>query len=226
MFPELDVFATLCAVYIATALWNSRRIALRVAMALLLVVALRPSWRYLKHAYVEFPRDPGVHDPVEYKTSRWLIQNGPDERTFVTGTIPFWYNAWFDGQQTDGGSQQGLLNFLLPTVQWYAASGDDPDIALYTLQATATDIVVVPGATSQEHYKDFVHPEIYATRFPLVRDDGEGNRYYRVPRRNTGIIRVIDRSRVKSVAAILPHYVKPQIQAYADAVEAPPPGGP
>jgi hypothetical protein len=82
----------------------------------------------------------------------------------------------------------------------------------------------VPGKDSQEPYKDIEDPKKYDGALPLLRDDGEGNRYYRVPRRATGIVRVVDRARMDAVPPIRVEGLTTQVQAYAEAVESGPAG--
>jgi hypothetical protein len=229
LVPEMDLFAILCAVQLAAIVWRWQpagwlKLAPRIALLVLLFFAFRPSWRYLKHAYYEFPEEKHWSERVEYKTETWLYEHFPDQRSFVTGTIRFWYDAWHDGQEADGAAQQGILNPLLPGAQWMIAHAVDPKLITSWLQALGVDILVVVGEKSQEPYKDFPHPKLYDDFLPLLRDDGEANRYYRVPRGATGIVRVVNRARVESVPAIQIAGVMTQVQAYADAVESGPSG--
>ncbi len=230
LIPEMDVFAILCAVQLAGIAWKwtpagSFRLVPRVALLVLLFFAYRPSWRYVKHAYHEFPEERDFAHRVEYKTETWLYEHFPEQRAFVTGTIRFWYNSWHDGQEADGAAQQGILNPLLPGAQWIVMHGNDPKVIQWWLQALGVDILVVPGKSSQEPYQDFADPALYE-QLPLLRDDGEGNRYYRVPRRATGIVRVVDRARMEAVPAIRIDGLTTQVRAYAEAVESGPSGDP
>jgi len=224
LIPEMDVFAVLCFVQLAGVVWRSRNLALRVALLVLLFFAFRPSWRYLKHAYHEFPKSSNWQERVEYKTETWLYTHFPDRRAFVTGTIRFWYDSWHDGQEADGASQQGILNPLLPGAQWIIMHGNDPKVITWWLEALGVDILVVPGKESQEPYRDIEDPKKYDGALPLLRDDGEGNRYYRVPRRATGIVRMVDRARMDAVPPIRVEGLTTQVQAYAEAVESGPAG--
>ncbi|HTB13857.1 MAG TPA: hypothetical protein VK752_19920 [Bryobacteraceae bacterium] len=223
LVPEMDVFAILCFVQLAGILWRWKPAA-RVALVVLLFFAYRPSRRYLKHAYHEFPKEPNWSERVEYKTETWLYEHFPNERTFVTGTIRFWFDAWHDEQEADGAAQQGILNPVLPGAQWLVMHGTDPMVIKWWLQALGVDILVVPGKDSQEPYKDIEDPKKYDAVLPLLRDDGEGNRYYRVPRGSTGIVRVVDRARLEAVPAIRVEGLTTQVQAYAEAVESGPAG--
>lgn len=230
LIPEFDVFAILCSVQAAAIVWHWRPgasrfgIAARVALLLVLFFAFRPSWRYLKHAYSEFPVEHDVKGRVEYKTETWLYEHFPEQRVFVTGTIRFWYNTWHLGQEADGAQQQSILNPLLPGAQWIITHGNDAQLIKWWLQALGVDILVVPGRESQEPYKDFADPKLYGAALPLLRDDGEGNRYYRVPRGAAGIVRIVDRARIEAVPTIRIDGLTTQVQAYAEAVESGPAG--
>jgi len=229
LIPEMDLFAILCCVQLAGILWRWgpegwMKVVPRVALLVLLFFALRPSWRYLKHAYHEFPKASNWSDRVEFKTETWLYQNFPDQRAFVPGTIRFWYDSWHDVQEADGASQQGILNPLLPGAQWIVMHGNDPKVIRWWLQALGVDILVVPGKDSQEPYKDIEDPKKYDAALPVLRDDGEGNRYYRVPRGSTGVVRIVDRARIEAVPRIHVEGLTTQVQAYAEAVESGPEG--
>jgi hypothetical protein len=229
LFPEWDVFAILCGVMLAIHLVNWRppdrfRLLPGVCLAVMLLPCIRPAQRYLRHAYTEFRADPHWQSSVGYRTSEWLRRNYPDQRVYVTGTIRFWYNAWEDGQQADGGSDQGILNALLPTPLFRI--NHDPQLpgVLHWLQALGVDIVVVPGPSSEEPYKEYSNRALFEQQFPLLYDDGMGNRFYRVPRRGPGIVRMVDRAKVLAAPSIPREYETAQLAAYADAIEAVPPG--
>jgi len=151
-----------------------------------------------------------------------LYEHFPDERVFVTGTIRLWLDNWHDVEEADGGAQQGMENPLLPGAQWLVMHSNDASVMRSWLQALGVDILVVPGRDSQEPYKDIEDPKKYDSFLPLLRDDGEGNRYYRVPRGAKGIARVVDQTRMNAVPQVRWEGLATQIQAYAAAVEAVP----
>ena len=202
-----------------------RPFVLRAGVALLVLACFIPSWNYLSHAYMEFRRDDEWQQRLEYKTPEWLWKSFPGQRVYLSGSLQFWGNAWRDVQQDGGGSRQGILNPMLPVALWRVANDLHPDLVLHWLQAMGVDIVVVPGPKSAEPYKDFHNGALYEAHFSLLRDDGEGNRYYRVPRRVPGIVRVVDRTKLWAAPPIPMDYEGEQVRAYAEAIEAEPPGG-
>jgi len=229
LLPEFDVFAVLCLVQVFEALWNWQPnirypLAPKAAAVVLLLLCLFPTLRYLRHPYAEFPRDRQWNERVEYKTAAWLQQHYPQQRVFVTGSIRLWHNVWSNVPQADGGSLQGILNPLVPTAQWRILGDNNPALARDWLQALGVDVLVVPGPHSQEPFKDLSNSAMFAG-WPLVRDDGEGNRYYSTGRRVPGIVRIVGRSRINSLAPIPRENEEPQVRAYVLAVESLPPGG-
>ncbi len=231
LLPELDLFAILCGVKIVRDIWmwhlaSPMHRALRPVSAVLLLLCFWPSWHYLSHIYVEFPRDRQFQQRIEYRTAAWLAENAPNQRVFLTGSISFWYNVWQDGQQADGGSMQGLLNPRFPAVRYRIEHDPDPDFLRHWLQAIGVDVLVLAGPHSQEPYLDFAQRmPFFDKHFPLLRDDGEGNHYYRIPRRATGIVRLVDRARMEALPPVPDEYEQASLAAYVDAVEASPAGG-
>ena len=225
LLPEWDLFAVLCGVLLAAQGWKMRPLVLRAGVALLVLACFIPSWNYLSHAYMEFRRDDEWQQRLEYKTPEWLWRHFPDQRIYASGSLQFWGDVWRDVQQDGGGSRQGILNPLLPVALWRVANDQHPDLVLHWLQTMGVDIVIVPGPKSAEPYKDFHNQALYDAHFALLRDDGEGNRYYRVPRRVPGIVRLVDRNRLRAAPAIPADYEDEQLRAYAAAIETEPPGG-
>ena len=229
LFPEWDLFAILCGVTLATCVSNWRlperfRWLPGTCLAVMLLPCFLPAAQYLQNAYVEFRADRGWQNRVEYRTQDWLRRNYPDQRVYVTGTIRLWYNAWGNGLQADGGSMQGILNPVIPTATYRIAHDPDGSLALHWLQALGVDIVVVPGPLSQEPFKEFISPALFDQQFPLLYDDGMGNRFYRVPRREQGIVRIVDRDKVLAAPPVPKEYEAAQLTAYVGAIEAVPPG--
>jgi len=230
LFPEWDLFAILCGTTLATSVlrWRlSKRFRWVPAICVLVMVSpcFSPAAWYLENAYVEFRPDRNWASRVEYRTPDWIRRNYPDQRVYATGSIRLWYDVWGDGLQADGGSAQGILNPLIPTATYRISHDPDGSLAMHWLQALGVDIVVVPGALSQEPYKEFTNAAVFDRQFPLLYDDGTGDRFYRVPRREPGIVRIVDRLKVLAAPPVPKDYETAQLAAYVGAIEAVPPGG-
>jgi hypothetical protein len=197
--PEMDLALILVGVEIMRLCW--KRPVLRVIAILLPLIAAYPVKEYLRHAYSPFP-SARLENQYEYLTAKWTHEHLNGERIFATGTVRFWFDAWFDNQQLDGGSTQGMLNQNLPGAEWQLVMGDRGDLAVQWLQATGTDSVIVPDRTSPEPYHDFGKPEKFRGAAPVLYDDQHGTVVYRIPRVHPGIGRLVDAGRLAEIGKI------------------------
>ncbi|MGA2712387.1 MAG: hypothetical protein ABSG41_04705 [Bryobacteraceae bacterium] len=219
LVPELDFVLILACVEALRFLWQHPN--LRVRLVLLVALAFSPSIRYLRHAWSPFPKAAPLENVYEYKTTQWVHEHLPAERVLPSGTVRFWFDAWADNAQPDGGSEQGMLNQILPAANWQILHGDRADLAILWLQALGTGAVVVPDKTSFEWYHDFQRPEKFRGVIPAVYDDGHGTVIYRIPRIYPAIVRVVDNSRLKQVGQIRGGDDSETLTQYVAAVEDP-----
>jgi len=194
LVPELELFMVLGVVEGLRALWNLRAgkiTALRIAIVLVMIAAFTSSYRYLARAHQAFPADLNWRRSTEFKTQEWLHRYFPGQRVLITGSHRFWHNVWRDGPQMGGASDQGILHEQIPGAWWQAISQSNMELTRLWLQALAVDVAVIPGKDSREAYHDIKAPELWDQTFPLLRDDGEGNRYYRIPRGVAGLVQIV-----------------------------------
>lgn len=219
LVPELDFCILLAAAMILAAL-SRRGLAGKAVVVLVVLAALYPVKGWLRNSWEHIPAPARPEERVEYKLTQWIHDNVPGQRVLATGSLRFWYNAWFDLPQTGGGSEQGTLN-LIPLGGYYAAVWPVPARdAIAWLQAVGTDAFVIHDKNSQEIYKDFREPHAYDNQIPVIYDDGQGNRIFQVPRRLRHIARVVTAKTVEAI--VLPPDgmpQMPQVFAYADALE-------
>jgi hypothetical protein len=219
--PEFDLVIILAAVELFRSIYGKSR-----GVALFLVfIAFLPSIRYLKHAWEIFPEDRNWQSSPEYQSARWVADNYPQDRVFATGSIRFWFNAWDSTSQIDGGSQQGILNPLLPAALYCLSHCTEPAHLSNWLKAFGVDLAVIPEKNSKETYHDVIAPEVWRKNFPLVHDDGKGNVFYRFDRRRRGVIRVVGAT-VAGLRPVTQDDFSVTLQPYADGISAQPPGGP
>ena len=200
LVPELDLVLILGCVEVLRALWN--RPLLRVAAGILVVIAFLPAVTYLRHAWSPFPESPPVEDVYQYKTTKWVHDNLSGRRVLPSGTVRFWFDAWFDNAQPDGGSMQGMLDQIIPLATWEIAQGDRADLATFWLRALGADAVIVPDKTSFETYHDYPKAEKFRGVLPPLYDDRHGTVIYGVPRLHPGIVRVVDSAAMNGVGKI------------------------
>lgn len=198
--PEMDLALILLFAYCIALCWRQRPI-LRVLSILLLCAACYPAEQYLSHRKSQLHRAESIQSRPEFQVTKWMADNLPGARAFATGSIRYWYNAWYDDEQLYGGSNQGLLHQLLPVANWQITQGGRADVAAAWLLALGVDAVVVSDQTSQEIYHDYSHPEKFRSAFPEVYNDHKGVAIYRTQRRFPGMARVVDRAALSAIGA-------------------------
>ncbi|MGD0365501.1 MAG: hypothetical protein ABSC93_31845 [Bryobacteraceae bacterium] len=205
---EFDLILVLALVELVRQLWDwsaQPGMRMRLSRALALILVLGGLWsarHYVKHAWEGYlyPLDPDYRQRVEYRMSDWVSGHLPQSRTFATGSVRFWWNAWHDTAQVGGGCDRGVLNQFLMPAMYQVTVGTDPETAVRWLTALGVDAVIVSDARSQEMYHDFQHPAKFAGVLPVLYDDGLGNVIYRVPRRYPSLARVVDTAALGAVA--------------------------
>lgn len=198
--PEMDMALILLFACCAVTCWKRPRV--RILIVVLLCAACYPAAQYLAHRRSQLKRVHSIQARPELQAAKWMADNLPAARALPTGSIRYWYNAWYDNEQSDGGSNQGLLNPLLPVAYWQITQGDRSDIAIAWLQALGVDAVIVSDKQSEEVYHDYLHPEKFQGALAEVYNDHKGVIIYRVPHRFPGIARVVDRAALAAIGPI------------------------
>jgi hypothetical protein len=156
---------------------------------------------------------------IEHRLTKWIQENLPGRRVFATGSLRFWYNAWYDGQMVGGGSEQGMLNQYTEAAMWVVI--EDPEVPhkLAWLKAFGADAVVVHGKQSEEKYHDFRKPELFQGAMEPIYDSGEGDIIYRVPRRYPALARVLETAKLDGLPKMpLPGNTQ-IVEQYVEALE-------
>jgi hypothetical protein len=194
--------------------WVTRSVAIALA-----AVALTTAPLFVCKAWRLYPRELDYTKRIEYRVTEWLAKNMPDARVFVSGSVRFWFNTWFNNAQVGGGSEQGLLNYVVIPAQWAILMSDNPVWTVEWLQAVGADAVVVHEKPSREMYKNFVHPRHLAGVLPVAWSSGEGDTIYKVPRKYPGLARVVERNRMAWIPMYKPENEWNTVNAYAAALE-------
>jgi hypothetical protein len=215
LIPELDlIILTSLALFFA---WIFHRGGWARAAAVVLAIAcLVPSAGYLRRAWKVLPPRARHEGRIEYQLTGWIHDHIPNVRALATGSVRFWYNAWYDLPQIGGGSEQGLLNgFAMDAYVSAVADDDPPQKAIVWMQATGTGAIIVHDKTSQEIYHDWARPMKYENLLDKYYDDGAGNRIYRVPLRYPEPARVVEAAAVRAIRVV----DGDNLSRYVDAVE-------
>ena len=224
MVPEFDLAIILLSVEMLRYLWTRYPSALvRGACAVLVLASFAPSYTYFLAPHASIRPYDNHRDRVEYKLSEWMWRNHPQSRAFVTGSVRFWYDAWFDLPHMGGGSEQGLINQRIFQGVWRVREERNVANALPLLQCFGVDYLVAHEAKSQEVYKDLENPRKYAELLTQVYDDGAGNLIYQVPRRYPSLARVVDTAQLARIPTPGADLAPAITAAYVEAMEKGPP---
>lgn len=221
---EFDLLVLLAGVELIRRCWNwsssPSRVRLARGLAALMVLCL--TWRaahYVRHAWELYPADPDYTTRVEYRMPDWISRHLPHSRTFATGSVRFWWNAWQDTAQVGGGCDRGVLNQILLHAMYQVTFGTNTEAAVRWLTALGVDAVIVHDARSQEMYHDFKHPDKFAGALPVLFDDRHGDVIYGVPRRYPSLARVVDASELQAMRPIEPVDNLAALRAYTTVIE-------
>ncbi len=216
LVPEMDLMLLLAWVEIVRRIWTRRGGGWIAIPALLVFAAATP---YLRNPWSPFGKSGPLKDQYAFQIADWAHRNIPGERTLTVGMARFWFDAWHDNAQLDGGSSQGMLNQIIPDALWQIEKEARPELAVLWMRAMGTGVVIVPDQKSRENYKDFVHPGKFQGVLPVLFDDGQGTVAYRVPRVRSGIGRVVDRAAINAAQPVRGGDDGERLGSYVNAVE-------
>ena len=219
LIPEMDMAIILVCADVLRRFWGRAPVAGRAAIVIAILAAFWPSAGFISHPWGFYPEAPDYQNRVEYRMSQWVAGHLPNARTFVGGSIRFWWNAWFDNAEVSGGSQQGLTNVNTLMAVWETNQGVNPDYSVEWLKAMGADAIIVTDSKSQDAYRDFQHPDKLAGVLPVLLDDHQGDVIYQVPRRYASLARILDRTRFSAFRPIVPATIYEQLRAYSDFIE-------
>ncbi len=198
--PELDLVLILAGVEIVRRMWLVPR--LRVVTAIAVAIAFVPGTIYLRNAWSPYRKLASVESGYPWKMAKWVHDNLPGQRSLPAGEVRFWFDAWADNAQMDGGSMQGMLNQIIPISTYQVMTGDKPELSVLWLQALGTDAIIVPGANSPDNYRaDYKFPYKFRGAIPLLYEKMD-TAVYRIPRIYPNIGRVVDRAAMASLKPI------------------------
>jgi hypothetical protein len=195
LIPELDLVIILGAALLLEWMWLRRGPWLKIVVAVVVIVAFATTRHYIRHGRQVIQTWPDYQSRVEYRVTDWLWKNMPDARVLPSGTVRFWFDAWHDLNEMSGGSEQGLLNAIVPNANAEIEVGSNPEPAFLWLKAMGVDAIYVAGPKSEEPYKDGLNHERFFT-LPVLFDDGKGNTIYNCQRRYAQRARVVETAKL------------------------------
>jgi hypothetical protein len=219
LLPELDMIYIMAAVIVLRWLWNRPGMATRAAVAVVIAGGFFTARGYVRHAWQAFPLAPDYQNRIEYQVSDWMWKNMPGARAFTAGSVRFWYDVWHDLPQVGGGSDQGLMNPMVPAASWELVTGKDARASILWMQALGGDAIAVSDERSEEVYKDYKAPRKFAGVLPVLYDNNRGDVIYSVPRRYRVHVRVVDAGKLRAARLHDGPVGLEHLQAYVDAIE-------
>jgi hypothetical protein len=220
LVPEADLCVILLLTWAGYLAWH--RWPSPVARGLVVVLAVAccaPAYPYLLKPRHHFKRTSENKNRKEFQIAEWVDKNRPGTRSYVTGTLRFWWNAWHNGAQIGGGSEQGVHNMTITPFFWRTVTSPDPHLDIAWMQAFGVDQVMVNDKTSALPIVDFEHPHKYQGVLPVLWEDGQGNWIYAIPRKHAGLARVVDAARYAALQPPASGDDQERIQAYVDVLE-------
>jgi hypothetical protein len=225
LIPELELLIFFAAALLFA--WMARRGTwFRAAAVALAVASLIPGLGYVRNAWRVLPPRDRYQQRVEYVLTSWIHSNLEGVRVLATGSVRFWYNAWFDLPQLGGGSEQGLLNINAQYAQVNALANPSADTGIHWLQAMGVGAVIVHDKNSAEIYHDWANPEKFEGKLATAYDNHAGDRIYLDPRRSPALARVVDAGRMRAIAPLVHEADDAALRGYLDVVEHGPEASP
>lgn len=221
LVPETDLCIILFLGLVLHTAWtrwpdaNGRALIAALAVALFI-----PGGAYLVKPWHHIVRTSEYKHRLEYRIAEWVHQNRRGMRSQVTGTVRFWWNAWFNEAQIGGGSEQGLSNPVIMPMFWKLVVGETAEADILWLQAFGVDNLVVNDKTSALPLCDFEHPKKYVGKLQVLWEEG-GNWIYAIPRKHGGLARVVEIARHDKLRAPAHGDDIEALQPYAEMLEAP-----
>jgi hypothetical protein len=219
MIPELDMALIFLAALGLAWLGRQPRVPKAIVVVLVVLCFGLGARRYLRDSRALFLNGGDHRDRIEYRLTDWIARNIPGTRVMATGSVRFWFNAWYDIPQLGGGSEQGVLNQNVVPAQWQIMLGENPQLGVLWMQALATGAVAVHDKQSQEFYKDFPNPKKFEGVLEAIWDSGQGDRIYRVPRRYPALARVVDIGRSRALTTPASDGDEAALRAYVEVIE-------
>ena len=172
---------------------RSREAIDKACAALVILVLLYSGSAQVSKSLARSWNDWGIVDreqTLEYQLAKWLNDQHPKGRVFVSGGLRFRLNAWFPLQQVGGTFESGLRNriaadyFYQVRTDANSKSGEEVADALRELSAIGAEYAVVHDAGSEEYYRDIKTPAKFLSLGPVVFAPTQFDRIHKLPFRS------------------------------------------
>jgi hypothetical protein len=187
-----------------------------IALTFQTLNAVKFGWRFIRSA------DPTTL--IEYKIAKWMDENRPGERAFISGSSCYWYNVFSDNPQFHGAHDPSVQNSFIriPVFTIYTgmnAGARDAEYSVFWLKAFGARAISVSGPNGREYYKPFTNPRKFESVLPVLWREGDDT-IYEVPSRSSSLAHVIPRAAVPARTPIHGLDIEP-VEAFVAALEDP-----
>jgi hypothetical protein len=200
LLPQPERYHMEMEMAVCLALLFSARLLLKpMAVGILIGLLITQFFGYRRYAR-ELILKADITQTLEYKTAKWIGANLPGKRVMLGGDVSFWFNAFVDNPQFDGGHDPFSPNWMQEVASYAIYSGDgagarDAANAIAWLKAFGCHAVTVPGEGSREAYHPFRNPRKFDGVLPVLQQDAH-DAIYAVPQRTESDAHVIPESAV------------------------------
>ncbi len=188
---EMEMAVCFLAAIVAGEMWRALGLRGKLVITLLMLLVVAHQVQQYRSYAGTLIRPIDVTGTVEYQAARWLDENLPGRRVFLSGSLRFWLSAFADNPQFGGGVDQAMTNpWLAMTSHGITATTGNGEETVLWLKAYGVRAIAVGGAESREVYKDFRDPAKFEGVLPQLWRDGD-DVIYGVPSRTKSPARVI-----------------------------------
>lgn len=193
---ELEMALSMLVAVAAKRWLRPRPAAIAIGLlCLALIPAVRASRRYAR-ALIQ-PVD--ITQTAEWKNAQWLNRQWTGERVMMPGSTSFWLTAFSDVPQLNGGTEQGVVDYMARVAAYgiyYGvpySGGHNGEFSILWLKALGAQAVGVSGPSSGEFYKPFLDPRQFEGLLEPIYREG-GDTIYRVGVAHASLARIVPRS--------------------------------
>lgn len=219
---QMDMALLLAIVFLCAAILERvparARLAAGSLVAIILVYqtlnAIQFGWRFI--------RSVDHTTLIEYKIAKWMDENRPGERAFISGSSCYWYNVFTDNPQFHGAHDPSVPNSFIriPVFAIYTgmnAGSRDAEYSVFWLKAFGARAISVSGPNGKEYYKPFANPRKFEGVLPVLWREGDDT-IYEVPSRSSSLAHVIPRTAVPARTPIHGLDIEP-VEPFVAALE-------
>lgn len=221
---QMDMTVILALIFCGAMLRNHLSKKVSTAFLCIILTGLSVQTRHVIRYGRSFIRSVEASQLVEYRIAKWMTENRPGQKAFISGSSAYWYNIFSDNPQFhashDPSTQNTFLKIPVFSIHSGMNAGDqDAQYSLAWLKAFGARAISVSGPNGQEYYKPIVNSKKFDGLLSEIWRDGD-DVIYEIPSRSSSLAHVIPSSAVVSKKPIHGLDTEP-IQPFLAALDDP-----